>query len=472
MAWLDWGSAALAMAKERDCPVLLYLAAPGCEGIFAGAPSVVQSLVEERFVSIKVDPYRRPDIAEQFFTGGWPALVLLTASGQPFALAVDIAPRNLELFLLRNLAYYAKDRPLIKEKIARSKAVPDTAFALIAGQVYRQIQASFDQVNGGFGQSVKFPEIEVLRFLLIYAQYYNEPEARQIAIQSIDALLDSPMVDGLTGGLEIFSYTPDWRTPVRHKDAIDQAGLLQLLLALEETSQKPYTVAALTLLDYIGKHLFNLEVGAFQGRQVYIDGKGWWTDPGIYADRNALLISAFVKAALVLEDKQAEDLARLATTFLVQNGIDSSGAVFHTYGCTEVTGSGCAQVKGLLTDQVLVGKALLDMYQLDGAPVLKRQAEKVIDYMEKTLFDPDRIAFYTGPPLMHLDPQTERGFPYRDGMLPAGNPLVAELFLRLKKLDLAGAILAGKRLSNQADRAHASYARVMLRFNQARQASL
>ncbi len=462
--WLEWGAAAFDKAKERDCPILLYLAAPGCDGIFAGTPIVVQSLAEERFISIRVDPYRRPDIAEQFFTGGWPALVLLTAGGQSFAVAVDIAPRNVELFLLRNLEHYTKNRPLIEKKIASSTVEADTAKELVTDLVYRQIQASFDQRNGGFGQDIKFPEIEVLRFLLVYAHYSGSSEAFQLVRQSLNALLGSPMVDA--GGLELLSYTPDWRTPMRQKDAIDQAGFLHLLLEVEGEDQERYRTAARELLNYIEKHLYNSSLGAFQGRQVYIDKQGWWTDPQLYADRNALLISALVKAALVLEDRHAADLARTATAFLMQNGIDVTGAVLHTYGDGQIAAT------GLLMDQILVGHALLDMHKLDDSLILENQARKVIDYMEKTLFDPERMAFYMGPPLMPLWANAKRRFSYRDNLLPAANPAAAELLLRLKKSDRASAILTGKRLTYRLSRAYASYARVMLHFNQARQASL
>ena len=120
IGWKSWSASSFQEAQERDCPVLLYLAAPGGEGLFAGGSSSLRFLAEERFVALRVDPFQRPDIARRYATGGWPALVVMDPDGRAFAAAVDIPTRNVEMFLLRLLNDYAEEREIIEAKIRRA----------------------------------------------------------------------------------------------------------------------------------------------------------------------------------------------------------------------------------------------------------------------------------------------------------------------------------------------------------------
>src|SRR5436189_3304346 len=95
--WYPWGEEALARAREEDKPILLgigYAACHWCHVMehesFEDGPTA--ALMNERFVSIKVDREERPDIdgiymqAVQAMTGhgGWPMTMFLTPEGIPF----------------------------------------------------------------------------------------------------------------------------------------------------------------------------------------------------------------------------------------------------------------------------------------------------------------------------------------------------------------------------------------------------
>ena len=75
VAWGEWSDANLARAQREDRPLLVYFAAPGCEGLFPDPTPALRQLVEEVFVGVRVDPFARPDIARHYDAGGWPALV-------------------------------------------------------------------------------------------------------------------------------------------------------------------------------------------------------------------------------------------------------------------------------------------------------------------------------------------------------------------------------------------------------------
>src|SRR5437879_3475045 len=95
--WYPWGDEALARAKSEDKPILLsigYAACHWCHVMETESfedPATAQ-LMNEYYVSIKVDREERPDldsiymVAVQAMTGhgGWPMTMFLTPDGKPF----------------------------------------------------------------------------------------------------------------------------------------------------------------------------------------------------------------------------------------------------------------------------------------------------------------------------------------------------------------------------------------------------
>ena len=84
--WLEWSPVAFARAKAEKKPILLSLVTAWSDECAAMdqttyvEPDVV-SLIEERFVAVRVDADRRPDVNERYNLGGWPTTVFLTSGG-------------------------------------------------------------------------------------------------------------------------------------------------------------------------------------------------------------------------------------------------------------------------------------------------------------------------------------------------------------------------------------------------------
>ena len=461
IAWGHWTADSFDEARQGDLPVLLYLSAPGCDGIFSRNLASVRSLVEERFVAIQVNPFSRPDIARRYPAGGWPALVVMTPDGRAFSMVVDIPPGNVELFLLRILEGYQKQRGIIERNQEQGQAtrLQRDADEVSVDATHGAAVAAFDSLYGGFGRGAKFIEVELLRFLL---EHYIESQDRtslHIVQKSLDALLDSPMRDSRGGGFFAYSHTPDWQTPAQEKDVIDQAGLVQVLLQAAQYDNPDYARAARDLIAQIVNQFFDPRHGAFRGRMVGMESGGWWTDPAIYADRNALLISAFARAVRSLGDERAALMARSAMKFLMEHCIDAEGAV--NYLCTDEK----RETAGLLEGQVLVSLALLDLHELSGEEEFRDRARQTIGYMEKHLFDPETEAFFDRPESAELVGLARNKLtPYDNGMLTAGNVLAAELYTRLNDHARAGALLRGNRTFEGSGLSASTYARVLLQY--------
>lgn len=362
LPWNTWDESLF--ARRQDRPLLVYLAAPGCEGLFPAPTAALRQLIAEKFVSVRIDPFKRPDIARHYDSGGWPALVVALPDGQIFARAVDIPPANVEAYLRRLHTAYEEKRAVLVAKVQRA-ARPEVKTTFAVDDVYRVCAASFDSTHGGFGGPTKFLEASVLRFLLAYAEARDAAPARQMALASLDAVLASPLADG---GFRAFSYAPDWSAPAGERDALDQAAMLHLLL---EADQPRYAEAASALFGFVERALFDPDEGAFYGRQVLAET--WWTDPTLYADRQAALI----RACLALADDRAAQVALQAGDALVSRCIDERGQVRH------VCDSDAAGSTGLLVDQALVALALRELGAWSGEERFAASAEQVARFMEQ-----------------------------------------------------------------------------------------
>src|SRR6478672_7030659 len=95
--WQQWTPEALAEAAERDVPILLSIGYAACHWCHVMAhesfeDDEVAAVMNELFVSVKVDREERPDVdaiymeATQAMTGsgGWPMTVFLTPDKRPF----------------------------------------------------------------------------------------------------------------------------------------------------------------------------------------------------------------------------------------------------------------------------------------------------------------------------------------------------------------------------------------------------
>ena len=429
MPWGTWDESLFARAQREDNPILVYLAAPGCEGLFPAPTPALRQLVTEKFVSVQVDPFKRPDIARHYDSGGWPALVAALPDGRVFARAVDIPSSNVESYLRRLRTAYEEKRPVLVAKVQRAAARPEVERPFSIDGVYRVCSAAFDSAHGGFGGPTKFLETSVLRFLLVYAEARGAAPARQMALASLEAVLASPLSD--SGGFRAYSYTPDWSAPASERDARDQAAMLHLLL---EADQPRYAEAVRALIGFVKERALDKAEGAFRGRQVMAET--WWTDPALYADRQAALIRAYLAAAAALGDERAAQVALQAGDALIDRCVDSRGRVRHVCD-SEAEGS-----TGLLGDQALAALALWELGEWSGEARFAAAAEQVARFMEQSY---DRLA--------DLGP-----------LPPRDKAIALQFYGRQGRAERVAALAGEPHLSQSLGRAHSSWARALLLY--------
>src|SRR5919109_4242788 len=95
--WYPWGEEALAKAGRENKPILLSIGYSACHWCHVMAHESFEdpataALMNEHFVSIKVDREERPDLDQVYMravqgmtgSGGWPMTVFLLPDGTPF----------------------------------------------------------------------------------------------------------------------------------------------------------------------------------------------------------------------------------------------------------------------------------------------------------------------------------------------------------------------------------------------------
>ncbi|MDD1757648.1 MAG: thioredoxin domain-containing protein, partial [Methanotrichaceae archaeon] len=101
--WYPWSDEAFLLAEKNEKPVFLSIGYSTCHWCHVMAhesfeDQAVASLMNETFISIKVDREERPDIDQIYMTvcqlmtgrGGWPLTIMMTADRRPFFAATYI----------------------------------------------------------------------------------------------------------------------------------------------------------------------------------------------------------------------------------------------------------------------------------------------------------------------------------------------------------------------------------------------
>src|SRR3954447_25799450 len=244
--WYPWGDEAFDKAKRENKPIFLSIGYSTCHWChvmehesFENAD--VAALLNDEFVSIKVDREERPDVDRVYMTfvqsttgsGGWPMTVFLTPELKPFYGGTYFPPaskwgRPGFGDLLGEIArVWTHDRARVDfasaELFDRHKAVSGAdgrgqAEATVAGpdalaEGVEQYQVNFDHRRGGFGDAPKFPRPSELLFLLReYARSGSQP-ALTMASGTLRAMALGGMRDHVGGGFHRYSVDGDWRVP-------------------------------------------------------------------------------------------------------------------------------------------------------------------------------------------------------------------------------------------------------------------
>jgi uncharacterized protein len=295
--WRPWSAETLDEARRQGKPIFLSIGYASCHWCHVMAhesfeDSEIAALLNEHFVSIKVDREERPDLDDLYMDavqmmarrGGWPMSVFLTPEQEPFLGGTYWPPTargGMPGFdqVLRAVADAWQNRrdELVDQARrftdlmqAQARTVGDATTVLDDGPLQAAevaLRQTFDADHGGFGPAPKFPQPILLRFLLYRWRRSNDRDLLQMIATTLDAMAAGGIRDHLGGGFCRYSVDDRWLTPHFEKMLYDNSLLaLCYAEAFEATGRDSYADAACTTLDYLCRDMRD-SLGGFHGSE-------------------------------------------------------------------------------------------------------------------------------------------------------------------------------------------------------------
>jgi uncharacterized protein YyaL (SSP411 family) len=269
--WHAWGPEALALARKLDRPIFLSIGYSACHWCHvmeheSFENEEVARILNEHFVSIKVDREERPDLDQIYMLsvqllnhgqGGWPMSVFLMPDLKPFFGGTYFPPddrygRPGFKRVLWSIAEWWRNRRTeinemsaqVTERIQSLGRLEPAAGELNPALLQRAVDhlaRVFDPVNGGFGSAPKFPHPMDLRVLLRAWKRFGGDETLHMVRHTLDRMAMGGIYDHLGGGFARYSTDARWLVPHFEKMLYDNALLVPCYLeAYQATGEAFY----------------------------------------------------------------------------------------------------------------------------------------------------------------------------------------------------------------------------------------
>ncbi len=300
--WYPWGKEAFDKAKKENKPIFLSVGYSTCHWCHVMEHEsfenpAIAKLMNDNFVSIKVDREERPDIDQVYMTfvqattggGGWPMNVFLTPDLKPFFGGTYFPPEDkwgqpgLTKALTKIAEAWKSDRQHIVASSDKILGQLRSAIAVSAGaeqvsdsvarKAYDEFAAAFDDKLGGFGGAPKFPRPVTLNFLFDF--YGSNPDSKEgkhaldMSIFTLRKMAEGGIHDHIGGGFHRYSTDKFWHVPHFEKMLYDQAQLaIAYLTAFQITHDPFFEKNARDILDYVRRDMTDKDGGFYSAEDA------------------------------------------------------------------------------------------------------------------------------------------------------------------------------------------------------------
>jgi len=300
--WYPWSEEAFEKARIENKPIFLSIGYSTCHWCHvmekeSFEDEEVAKLMNEAFVSIKVDREERPDIDGIYMTvcqiltgsGGWPLTIVMTPEKKPFfagtyfpklgrygrAGMMELIPQLSELWNSKNDDILKSAEEISHALINSSKFSGDEILSSeILDQAFNELSRRFDPENGGFGKSPKFPTPHNLTFLLRYWSKNKNEYALFMVEKTLKEMRLGGIYDHIGFGFHRYSTDPQWLVPHFEKMLYDQALLaIAYIEAYQATKNELFENTIKEILEYVNRDMRSKKGGFYSAEDADSEGE-------------------------------------------------------------------------------------------------------------------------------------------------------------------------------------------------------
>lgn len=286
--WYPWNKTALEKAAKEDKLLIISIGYAACHWCHvmeheSFEDTAIANIMNEHFVSIKVDREERPDLDHVYMeacqtitgSGGWPLNIIALPDGRPVYAGTYFNKEKWAQLLLYFTDLYAKDKTKLLEQATavamHSKQMQFKPAVTSIDSSMKEIDSTVtgwmgqvDMKNGGSMNAPKFPMPANFQFLF---EYYYQTKNKQVfdyTKLSIDKMCNGGIYDQLGGGFSRYSVDDKWLVPHFEKMLYDNSQLVSLYAnAYRYTGNKRYATVVEQTLSWIKSDLTSHEGGFF-----------------------------------------------------------------------------------------------------------------------------------------------------------------------------------------------------------------
>jgi uncharacterized protein YyaL (SSP411 family) len=312
--WYPWSNEAFEKAKKEDKPIFLSIGYSTCHWCHVMEKESfedpeVAKLMNETFVSIKVDREERPDLDQVYMTvcqiltgsGGWPLTIIMTPEKKPFFAAtyvpkgsrfgrtgmMELIPRIKQIWeTRRDEVFKSADSILNALQSMEKVTVGEDLDRSVLDKAYEELAQRFDKAYGGFSNAPKFPTPHNFLFMLRYWKRTGNEKALEMTEKTLEEMRRGGVYDQVGYGFHRYSTDREWLVPHFEKMLYDQAMLaLAYLETYQATGKEIYANTAREIFAYVIRDMTSPQGGFYSAEDADsegVEGKFYvWTEDEI-----------------------------------------------------------------------------------------------------------------------------------------------------------------------------------------------
>ncbi|GAA0738333.1 thioredoxin domain-containing protein [Clostridium oceanicum] len=298
--WFPWGEEAFQKSKTEDKPIFLSIGYSTCHWCHvmekeSFEDEEVASLLNNNFVSIKVDREERPDIDNIYMTfcqaytgsGGWPLTIIMDPDKKPFWAGTYLPKRSKygRLGLIETLDQVINKWNGEREKIVESSNLmldhiktfqsisKDSIREGIIEKTVEDLEKNFEYEYGGFGYEPKFPTPHNILFLLRYYKKTKDEKIFHIVDKTLKGMCKGGIFDHVGFGFSRYSTDSKWLVPHFEKMLYDNALLcIAYTEAYNVFKDEDYKDVAEKTLKYVLRDMTSKDGGFYSAEDADSEG--------------------------------------------------------------------------------------------------------------------------------------------------------------------------------------------------------